>query len=144
MVATMLNSFRVPEIRRKLAFYPEDVRLHLLSHLGDRALGGDTEDLRQRERRDRLDKRRSADGHRALWEKALVLVPMATITSLCREPIGPIRELPETHELIVSLLDEVSAVARAHGCSSQDRRVGAQDNAEISFAGTILEGAPTS
>src|SRR4030088_1295765 len=36
------------------------------------------------------------DGHRALWEKASQLVPMATITSVCRAPIGPIRDLAET------------------------------------------------
>ena len=56
-----------------------------------------------------------ADGHRALWEKALILLPMATITSVCRAPIGPIRELPETQRLVDQLIDEVSAVARAYG-----------------------------
>ena len=55
------------------------------------------------------------DGHRALWEKAIVLVPMATITSVCRAPIGAIRDLPETHQLIDGLLNEVTAVARAYG-----------------------------
>jgi 2-dehydropantoate 2-reductase len=55
------------------------------------------------------------DGHRALWEKAWLLIPMATITSLCRSPIGPIRDLPETAALIQTLLDEVTAVARVYG-----------------------------
>jgi 2-dehydropantoate 2-reductase len=53
------------------------------------------------------------DGHRALWEKAYVLLPMATITSVCRAPIGAIRDVPETRQLIGTLLDEVSAVASA-------------------------------
>jgi len=57
----------------------------------------------------------SDDGHRALWEKAWILLPMATITSVCRAPIGPIRELPETQRLVDELIDEVSAVASAYG-----------------------------
>jgi 2-dehydropantoate 2-reductase len=55
------------------------------------------------------------DGHRALWEKALILLPMASITSVCRAPIGPIRELPETRQLVEQLVDEVSTVAAASG-----------------------------
>jgi len=55
------------------------------------------------------------DGHRALWEKAFVLIPMATLTSVCQAPIGPIRELPETNALIDALFDEVTAVAAAYG-----------------------------
>jgi 2-dehydropantoate 2-reductase len=55
------------------------------------------------------------DGHRALWEKAWILLPMATITSVCRAPIGPIRELAETQRLIDQMIGEVSAVASACG-----------------------------
>src|SRR5258708_1885305 len=40
------------------------------------------------------------DGHRAWWEKAWLLIPMATITAICRAPIGRIRDLPETAALI--------------------------------------------
>jgi 2-dehydropantoate 2-reductase len=57
----------------------------------------------------------AADGHRALWDKAFILIPMATITSVCQAPIGPIRELPETSALLDDLLDEVAAVAAAYG-----------------------------
>jgi 2-dehydropantoate 2-reductase len=62
------------------------------------------------------------DGHRALWEKAWLLIPMATITSVCSSPIGPIRDLPETAALIETLLDEVTAVARAHGFDLPEAR----------------------
>ena len=62
------------------------------------------------------------DGRRALWEKAWVLLPMATITSVCRSSIGPIRDLPETHRLIDALLDEVTAVARAYGYDLPEAR----------------------
>ena len=64
----------------------------------------------------------SPDGHRALWEKALVLFPMATITALCRAPIGQIRDLPETAALVNSLLDEATAVARECGYDLPEAR----------------------
>jgi 2-dehydropantoate 2-reductase len=62
------------------------------------------------------------DGHRALWEKAWILLPMATITSVCRAPIGPIRDLPETRRLLDALLDEVTAVAAAYGYDLPEAR----------------------
>jgi 2-dehydropantoate 2-reductase len=62
------------------------------------------------------------DGHRALWEKAWLLIPMATITSLCRAPIGRIRDLPETAAVIHTLLDEVTEVARAYGYDLPEAR----------------------
>ncbi len=62
------------------------------------------------------------DGRRALWEKAWLLVPMATITSVCRASIGPIRELPETRRLLETLVDEVGAVARAYGYDLPEAR----------------------
>jgi 2-dehydropantoate 2-reductase len=62
------------------------------------------------------------DGHRALWEKAWLLIPMATITTVCRAPIGRIRDLPETAALIETLVDEVTAVARAYGYDLPEAR----------------------
>jgi 2-dehydropantoate 2-reductase len=62
------------------------------------------------------------DGRQTLWEKALALIPMATITAVCRAPIGEIRDLPETRALIETLLDEVSALARACGYDLPDAR----------------------
>ncbi len=55
------------------------------------------------------------DGRRALWEKAMPLIPLATLTSLCQTAIGPIRELPETRVLTQTLLVEINDVARACG-----------------------------
>jgi 2-dehydropantoate 2-reductase len=60
------------------------------------------------------------DGRKALWEKALPLIPMATITSVCRAPLGPIRDLPETRHLTETLLDEVAAVGAAYGFDLAD------------------------
>ena len=75
------------------------------------------------------------DGHRALWEKALILIPMATVTSVCRSAIGPIRELPATRELALSVLDEVTRVAGACGYELPEARERAR--------GTIENAPPT-
>jgi len=64
----------------------------------------------------------AADGHLALWQKAWLLIPLATITAVCRAPIGPIRDLPETAALLETLLDEVTDVARAHGYDLPEAR----------------------
>lgn len=63
----------------------------------------------------RINARLVPDGRRALWEKALLLVPIATITSVCRASVGPIRALPETLGLAETIVEEVSAVAHAAG-----------------------------
>jgi 2-dehydropantoate 2-reductase len=57
----------------------------------------------------------AADARRALWEKAYLLIPLATLTSLCQAPMGPIRELPETRALMEMLLREIGLVAAACG-----------------------------
>jgi 2-dehydropantoate 2-reductase len=75
------------------------------------------------------------DGHRALWEKAFVLIPMATVTSVCRSAIGPIRDLPATRELALSVLDEVARVAGACGYELPEARERAR--------GTIENAPPT-
>jgi 2-dehydropantoate 2-reductase len=68
------------------------------------------------------------DGHRALWEKAALLIPMATITAVCRAPIGPIRDLAETRVLAETLLDEVTRVGRAYGYDLSEMRSRAELN----------------
>ena len=81
-----------------------------------------------------------ADGRRALWEKAWMLIPMATITSVCRASIGPIRELPETRRLLEALLDEVGAVARACGydlAEARDRAWGLIENAPYTMKASM-------
>jgi 2-dehydropantoate 2-reductase len=74
------------------------------------------------------------DGHRALWEKASLLIPMSTITSVCRASFGPIRDLSDTRELTVTLFAEVRAVAAAYGFDLTDPRGGPP--------GLTLESAP--
>jgi 2-dehydropantoate 2-reductase len=62
-----------------------------------------------------INVRIAADGRQALWQKAWHLIPIATITSVCQSPMGPIKDVPETGALVETLLVELGSVARACG-----------------------------
>lgn len=48
-----------------------------------------------------------------LWTKWAFICAFSGLTSLCREPIGPIRETTETWELFLAAMREVESVGRA-------------------------------
>ena len=51
----------------------------------------------------------------SIWEKFVFLVGMSAITSATRLPLGPIRANPRSRALLLELMREVTAVARASG-----------------------------
>ncbi|MBA4739493.1 MAG: 2-dehydropantoate 2-reductase [Burkholderiales bacterium] len=55
------------------------------------------------------------DINRAIWEKYIRLVTMAAMTTICRMPIGPIRNDTDTRSLLTQILSEIIAVAKAKG-----------------------------
>lgn len=55
------------------------------------------------------------DIHTAIWEKFVRLVTMSSMTSLCRMPVGPIREDADTRALLQQVMTEVIAIAHAKG-----------------------------
>jgi len=55
------------------------------------------------------------DIHTAIWEKFVRLVTMSSMTSLCRMPVGSIREDPDTRALLQQVMSEVIAIAEAKG-----------------------------
>jgi 2-dehydropantoate 2-reductase len=57
----------------------------------------------------------AVDIHAALWEKFLFLAPLSGVGAVARAPIGILRGLPETRQLLVAAMHEVLAVARARG-----------------------------
>ncbi|HEV8584370.1 MAG TPA: ketopantoate reductase family protein [Methylomirabilota bacterium] len=57
----------------------------------------------------------STEVRRALWEKYLMIAAQAGTTGLTREPIGVIRETPETWRLYRHIVEELAALARAAG-----------------------------
>ena len=50
-----------------------------------------------------------------IWQKYVFLVGLSGTTTTIRKPIGPIRENPQTRALLLDVMREVVAVARAHG-----------------------------
>ncbi|MDC1311356.1 2-dehydropantoate 2-reductase [Burkholderiales bacterium] len=61
-----------------------------------------------------------ADINRAIWEKYIRLVTMSAMTTLCRMPIGPIREDTNTRNLISQVLLEIINIATARGMKFSD------------------------
>jgi 2-dehydropantoate 2-reductase len=58
-----------------------------------------------------------ADVRPALWEKFVYLAPFAAFTGAARLPIGPLWSDPDSRGAFLHAVDEVAAVARAHGVS---------------------------
>jgi len=56
----------------------------------------------------------------ALWEKFVVLVGMSTVLASARKTIGPVRENPETRNLLLAVMEEVRQVAMAKGIKLAD------------------------
>ncbi len=56
----------------------------------------------------------------AQWSKFLFICAMSGIGSITRSPIGVTRQLPETRLIIERMLEEIDAVARAHGVAFPD------------------------
>jgi 2-dehydropantoate 2-reductase len=55
------------------------------------------------------------DIERAIWEKFVFLVGLSATTSAVRRPIGYVRSHPESRRLLLDVMREVVAVARAKG-----------------------------
>lgn len=61
-----------------------------------------------------------------IWEKFVRLVTMSSMTALCRMPVGPIREDPDTRELLQQVMTEVINLATAKGAKLGDDIVAKQ------------------
>src|SRR2546428_13372489 len=57
----------------------------------------------------------SPDIRRVLWEKYLFICAQAGLTALTRCPVGVVRSIPETWRMFRTILEEVTALARASG-----------------------------
>jgi len=55
------------------------------------------------------------DVRAAMWEKFLFIAAASGVGALTRAPVGVIRSQPETRRLLEQALEEIDAVARAHG-----------------------------
>ena len=62
-----------------------------------------------------VDARLRDDINVAIWQKFLLLASFSAVTALTRLPAGPIRDNPETWNLMKAAAQETGAVARARG-----------------------------
>src|SRR3954454_9815976 len=70
----------------------------------------------------------SADATAAVWQKFVMQAANATVTSVCRASVGPIRDTPDGAALYRQAIAEVAAVGRASGVAL------APDAEETAFA----------
>jgi 2-dehydropantoate 2-reductase len=66
-------------------------------------------------RRSGIDAEIRRDIERAIWEKFVFLVGLSATTSAMRRPIGYVRSHPDSRRLLLEVMQEVVAVARAKG-----------------------------
>ena len=59
----------------------------------------------------------------ALWLKFLFICSVGGVGAACRMPLGTVRTLPETRALLRRAMEEIVAVAVAHGVSLSDEAV---------------------
>lgn len=57
---------------------------------------------------------------RAQWDKFIFLSTLSGLTALCRQPVGPIREDPDSRPLLEAAIAETTAVGRAEGVALGD------------------------
>jgi 2-dehydropantoate 2-reductase len=60
----------------------------------------------------------------ALWQKLLFIASMSGVGSVTRSSIGEVRELPETRQMLIEVMNEVREVAAAHGVILESSTVG--------------------
>lgn len=62
-----------------------------------------------------IDVELSSDIRRVVWEKFVFLVGLSALTAVTRQPIGAIRSHQKTRALLLGVMEEAAAVARASG-----------------------------
>lgn len=67
-----------------------------------------------------VDAEISQDIEKTIWQKFVFLVGLSGLTTVTRHSIGPVREDPRTRELLVLVMKETVAVARAKHISIDD------------------------
>lgn len=55
------------------------------------------------------------DVRAAMWEKFLFIAAVSGVGAISRAPVGILRSEPQTRALLIQALEEIHAVARAHG-----------------------------
>ncbi len=99
-----------------------------------------TEGLRQACTRAGISAEIPQDIQAALWEKFLFVVAMGGVGTAANAPIGILRRLPETRQMLLDAMQEIAAVAAARGISLPDDIV----QRTMTFMDGLPEGGTTS
>lgn len=83
-----------------------------------------------------VDATASPDVQRAVWEKFMMLAPMASLNSAGRAPTGQVRGTPETKALYFAMMGEIVAVGRAAGVNLPDESVKAMEGFYLALPDT--------
>jgi len=91
------------------------------------------------------------DMQAALWGKFLHAASLGGLGSVCRAPVGVVRRLPETRQLLEAAMQEVWLTAKARGVAIHDDEVsramagidGMQETATMSLQRDIIAGKPS-
>jgi 2-dehydropantoate 2-reductase len=92
-----------------------------------------------------------SDIHKALWDKFVLVTSFGGVGALARAPIGVIRTMPETRQLLEQCMQEVHALARARRVALADTVVAdtmrsidsLAANATTSLQRDFVDGRPT-
>ena len=92
-----------------------------------------------------------ADVRAALWQKLMFIAAMSGVGAVTRAPIGVVRSRPETRRLLERAVEEIHAVAAAHGIVLPARTVAETlaymdtlpDDATASMQRDVLAGRPS-
>ena len=76
----------------------------------------------------------------ALWEKLLLVAGHGGVGAVARAPVGVVRSVPQTRNLIVECMQEIFAVARAHRVALAEGTV----EKMMAFVDAVVPGATTS
>jgi 2-dehydropantoate 2-reductase len=76
----------------------------------------------------------TTDVQRTLWEKFLFVVSLGAVGAVSRAPVGALRSLPETRDMLEACMREIAAVAQARGITLAEGLIAANM--------TFLDGLP--
>jgi 2-dehydropantoate 2-reductase len=77
---------------------------------------------------------------RTLWKKLMLMAPWGGLGALTRSPVGIIRNLPETREMLLTSVQEVCTAARANGVAVDEQAI----EATMDFIDRLAPEATTS
>lgn len=117
----------------------------------DRQPSARVENLRQAFEHAEVNVSIPEDIQATIWEKFVFIAAISGMGAITRAPIGPVRTIPETRQMLVDAIEEVVKVARARKINLPDNVAaktlsfidGMPENVTASMQRDIIEGRPS-